>query len=92
MRLITRTAQLGLAVSLVWSCDGAAPEPTAMDSPPRMLVTGDMELQRLRVDVTSWADLTTTIPVALVTPAAAGNIVHSFPTRRSSDLDRKSVV
>ncbi len=77
MRLIAMSTSLGLALALLAGCDRSAPEPTAVDAGPRVeagLVPAGMELQRLRVDVTTWADLTTTIPLDLFTPQAAGNI------------------
>ena len=78
MRHIAKTVLPGLVVILWASCDGAQSDPTAVlpGGPGRQasLVPAGTELQRLRVDVTSWTDLTTTIPVELVTPEAAGNI------------------
>jgi hypothetical protein len=74
-RTATLTATLGLALSL-GACDGRAPEPTALETPrvAASLVPAGMELERPRVDVTGWTDLTTTIPAALVTPEAASDI------------------
>ncbi|HXV85592.1 MAG TPA: hypothetical protein VD793_02780 [Gemmatimonadales bacterium] len=71
MRLISKATLAGLAASVVTACEHPAPDPTA---PELSLVPAGAELQRLRVDVTTWADLATSIPVELVTPEAAGNI------------------
>jgi hypothetical protein len=71
MRLIGKTILAGLAAAFVAACDSPTPEPTA---PALSLVPAGMQLERLRVDVTTWDDLTTAIPVELITPEAAGNI------------------
>ena len=72
MRRIATATPLVLLAALSAACTaGDAPlGPRAQSS----LVPAGTTLQRLRVDVTTWADLRTTIPLALVTPQAAGNI------------------
>ena len=71
MRFISPTTPLLLAATFAAACDSLSPPPTP---PATSLVPAGIELRRPRVDVTGWANLATTIPVALVTPAAAGNI------------------
>src|SRR5688572_19883393 len=53
-------------------CRDGAVAPVTPD--PALSLAGDMEVERLRVDVTAWEDLSTTIPLELVTPASASNI------------------
>jgi hypothetical protein len=68
-----RMVVLGLCLVGLAGCSERAGGPTA----PAVLAGGPasgQELQRLRLDVSGWSDLSTTIPVALVTPEAAGNI------------------
>lgn len=67
-----RTATLALAVGLAAGCRDAAVAPAG--SEPALNLAGDMEVRRPRVDVTAWTDLSTSIPLELVTPAAASNI------------------
>jgi len=76
VREIAKAASIGLAVTLLVGCDTRESAPTAVDLPrvQASLVPAGLELERPRIDVTTWTDLTATIPAALVTPAAAGNI------------------
>lgn len=71
MHWTQRTAALALAVGLMAGCRDAAVAPA---SQPAFGLAGDMEVQRPRVDVTAWEDLTISIPLDLVTPASASNI------------------
>lgn len=70
MRLLAKTATLGLALALLAGCDGPA-EPTATNT---SVAAPGMQLERLRVAVTTWEDARTIIPLHLFTPAAAGDI------------------
>lgn len=76
MRLISKTIPVALALALSAGCDRQSAGPVGVEEPGMTagLVPAGMQLQRLRIDVTTWQDLTTTIPLALVTPQAAGNI------------------
>lgn len=67
-----KSATLGLAVAFLAGCREAPPAPAMSET--ALTVEDDMELQRPRVDVTAWEDETTTIPLHLFTPEAAGNI------------------
>lgn len=67
-----RTVALALAAGLMAGCRDGAVAPVTPD--PALSLAGDMEVERLRVDVTAWEDLSTTIPLELVTPASASNI------------------
>ena len=71
MRTVARAILLGPALALVAACESPSSLPTAANP---SLVPAGAELQRLRVDVSAWTDLSTTIPVELVTPQAAGDI------------------
>jgi hypothetical protein len=76
VRLIAKTIPLSLALAALAGCDNPATEPTPLDGPrpQASLVPAGMELERPRVDVTAWQDLSTTIPLELFTPQAAGDI------------------
>jgi hypothetical protein len=71
VRAIVRAMLLGPAIVFVAACEGPSTPPTAASL---SVVPAGVELQRLRLDVTTWPNLATTIPVELVTPQAAGNI------------------
>lgn len=78
MRLLAKTATLVLGLAILAGCDDPAEPPAAAATGPRLseaaVTTEGMQLQRLRLDVTSWDDQRTTIPLHLFTPAAAGDI------------------
>jgi len=72
VRWISKLAVSGFGLALLAGCGDAPPGPAL--SEPALSLAGDTEVQRLRVEVTTWEDQTTTIPLALVTPAVAENI------------------
>jgi hypothetical protein len=82
MRVIPRLTILGFALVVLGGCVDAPSAPAdANTAPPEATwsltdaTTGtEIELRRPKVDVTDWADQTTTVPAHLVTPAAARNI------------------
>jgi hypothetical protein len=82
MRVIPRLTILGFALMVLGSCVDAPPAPTQVDAAAleaRSSLTdattgAEIGLRRPKVDVTDWADQTTTVPAHLVTPAAARNI------------------
>jgi hypothetical protein len=82
MRVIPKLPTLGLTLTLLAGCAEAPPAPTAPEAAPAApswslvdATTGlEIELKRPRIDVTDWADETTTVPPALLIPEAARNI------------------
>jgi hypothetical protein len=77
VRLLATTAALGLALGLLTGCDRAA-EPMGTEGPPDRpslsTATEGLQLKRLRLDVSTWEDQRTIIPLHLFVPAAAGDI------------------
>lgn len=72
MRWITQSATLGMGLALLAGCHDAPPGPVT--SQPALSLAGDMEVERPRLDVTDWDDETTTIPLHLFVPEAAGDV------------------
>ncbi|MGH7529302.1 MAG: hypothetical protein ACREMN_02880 [Gemmatimonadales bacterium] len=71
MHWTTKTAVLALAFVQLVGCRDATVAPAPE---PALSLAGDMQVERPRVDVTTWEDQTTTIPLDVVTPEAASNI------------------
>ncbi|HXF95479.1 MAG TPA: hypothetical protein VNI61_05195 [Gemmatimonadales bacterium] len=71
MRWTLKAPLLGLAWALA-GCADAPPGPAA--SEPASSLAAGMQVERLRIDVTTWEDQRTVIPLHLFTPAAAENI------------------
>ena len=72
-----KAAALAVVSIVLVGCDNATSEPVApraMRAPTSAAAIVATDVVRPRVDVTAWPDLSTSIPVALITPAAAGNI------------------
>jgi hypothetical protein len=83
MRLVPRFATLCVAITLVAACTDAPTAPTLTEAtpPPAQFTLTDattgaeIELRRPRVDVTDWADETSTVPI----PEAPRNIGPGSP-------------
>lgn len=74
MHWTIKTAALAFAFAQVTGCRDAAPPSGPVTSEPALSLAGDTPVERPRVDVTTWEDLTSTLPLDLVTPEAASNI------------------
>jgi hypothetical protein len=77
MRIIRKTAALTFAAVMVTACDNTIPapvEPSAVRAAAASTALAGTDIVRPRLNVAAMLDLSTTIPVALVTPQAATNI------------------
>lgn len=76
MRTFVKSASMGLALAVLAGCTDAPLEPAATPSDANLseLTFDESELQTGEVDVTTWTDETTLLPLHLVTPEVARNI------------------
>lgn len=75
MREIAKSASMGLTLALLVGCADTPVQPRAnVESEGPSLSLEGQTLQRPELDLSGWEDLSSSIPVHLVTPEAASNI------------------